>query len=105
MLGLVRLRMLRDGISKYWTRDLASRSSLSEARRAIPTSAIPDFRLLFAIWQVGRTLWWRRHESAGEEQAGAGLMARGSGKTLDRDQRRFDPGSAHGHLRYGRPHL
>src|SRR5207249_3379544 len=36
--GLVRLRMLRAGISKYCTCALASSSSLSEARRAMPTS-------------------------------------------------------------------
>src|SRR3989442_137301 len=41
MLGLVRFRMLRAGISKYCTCALASSSSLSEARRAMPTSFDP----------------------------------------------------------------
>src|ERR1035438_5379744 len=52
MLGLVRLRMLRVGISKYWTCRLASRSSLSEASRAMPINAMSHFRFLFAYWQV-----------------------------------------------------
>src|ERR1700682_550152 len=43
MVGLVRLRMLRLAISKYWTRDLASSNSLCEARRAMPTSAMGVF--------------------------------------------------------------
>src|SRR5690349_20563865 len=52
MLGLVRLRMLRVGISRYSTARFDSRSRLSAARRAMPTSAMPHFRLLFACLQV-----------------------------------------------------
>src|ERR1700687_6176579 len=51
MLGLVRFRMLRAGISKYSTLRLASSSSLSAASLAIPTRAILYLRLLFASWQ------------------------------------------------------
>src|SRR5450759_3708372 len=51
MLGLVRFRMLRAGISKYSTLRLASSSSLSAASLAIPTRAMPYLRLLFAFWQ------------------------------------------------------
>src|SRR5215472_15422788 len=45
MLGLVRFRMLRAGISKYSTERLASRSGLWAASRAIPTSAITIYSL------------------------------------------------------------
>src|ERR1039457_5400285 len=51
MLGLVRFRMLRAGISKYSTLRLASSSGLWAASRAMPTSAMAYFRLLFAFWQ------------------------------------------------------
>src|ERR1035441_8272729 len=51
MLGLVRFRMLRAGISKYSTLRLASSSSLSAASLAIPTRAMVYLRLLFAFWQ------------------------------------------------------
>src|ERR1039458_8313314 len=51
MLGLVRFRMLREGISRYSTVRLDSRSTLCAARRAMPTSSIPQFRLLFAYLQ------------------------------------------------------
>src|ERR1035438_8939619 len=53
MLGLVRFRMLRAGISKYSTLRLASSSWLWAASRAMPTSAMAYFRLLFAFWQEG----------------------------------------------------
>src|SRR4051794_3034628 len=48
MLGLVRFRMDRVGISKYSTSRFASSSALSEASRAMPTRAMPHIRLLFA---------------------------------------------------------
>src|ERR1035441_7703574 len=51
MLGLVRFRMLRAGISKYSTLRLASSSSLCAASLAIPTRAMLYLRLLFAYWQ------------------------------------------------------
>src|ERR1017187_7774172 len=51
MLGLVRFRMLRAGISKYSTLRLASSSWLCAASLAIPTRAMAYFRLLFAFWQ------------------------------------------------------
>src|SRR4051794_22245792 len=68
MLDLVRLRMVRAAISKYSTERLASRSWPSAASRAIPTSAIPYFRLLFA-WLQGK-LRVRRDQSAGFEAVG-----------------------------------
>src|SRR3954467_5959803 len=68
MLGLVRLRIVRAAISKYSTERLASRSWLSAASRAIPTSAILYFRLLFACLQ-GK-LWMRCDQRAGLEAGG-----------------------------------
>src|SRR5262249_34097977 len=49
MVGLTRLRMERDGSSKYRTARLASRRSLSEARRAMPTRAIELFSLFIRL--------------------------------------------------------
>src|SRR5438067_291479 len=54
MLGLVRLRMVRAAISKYSTVRLASRSWLSAASRAIPTSAIRVFSLFLRLLARGK---------------------------------------------------
>src|SRR5207302_7681655 len=54
MLGLVRLRMVRAAISKYSTVRLASRSWLSAASRAIPTSAIGLFSLFLRLLARGK---------------------------------------------------
>src|SRR3954447_8444946 len=61
MVGLVRFRIDRVGISKYWTTRFASRRGLSDARRAIPTSAMsqssPFIRYLataimpYSVWR------------------------------------------------------
>src|ERR1039458_10325254 len=72
MLGLVRFRILRAGISKYSTLRLVSRVWLWAASLAIPTSAMGYFRLLFAFWQGGNLtsleLWL---ESQDESLVGA----------------------------------
>src|ERR1035438_9245847 len=68
MLGLVRFRMLRAGISKYSTLRLASSSGLWAASLAIPTRAMVYLRLLFAFWQEefwGRNGRHRAHEGSG----------------------------------------
>jgi hypothetical protein len=54
MLGLVRFKMLRAGISKYSTLRLVASSWLWAASRAMPTSAMSYLRLLFAFWQEER---------------------------------------------------
>src|SRR5215469_14437921 len=53
MLGLERLSRERVGISKYSTERLASRSSLCDARRAIPTSGISLFSLFIRLIATG----------------------------------------------------
>src|SRR5258708_3040855 len=55
MFGFERLSSERVGSSKYSTERFASRSSLWEAKRAIPTSGIPYFRLLFALLQAEKS--------------------------------------------------
>src|SRR5579872_3497380 len=53
--GLVRFRMLRAAISKYWTWRLASSRGLWDASRAMPTSAISLFSLFIRLLARGKT--------------------------------------------------
>src|SRR5256885_8648326 len=73
MLGLVRLRIVREAISKYSTLRLVSRSWLSAASLAIPTSAISlvslFIRLIASCRNADvRSAFWigRRGRPAGE---------------------------------------
>src|SRR5579883_3285742 len=71
MLGLVRLRMDRVGISKYWTARFASSRGLWEAKRAMPTSAMPYFRLFFAKLQAALRARGIRGQGSGVRDPGA----------------------------------
>src|SRR5271157_506297 len=58
MRGVVRLRMDRAGISKYRTPRFASSSSLSDARRAMPTSAMHPFSPFIRLYARGFASPW-----------------------------------------------